>query len=115
VYSADTQYNSVIGQYVTVYSKDVEGTLTNYLGYTTTEYKAPNLIQNWVTNPNTFKSTAGWRTGVLSGSDATMVKGNIEVAAVCERDNQEYTLINDLMTGHYVGQTYTSKIKYTAT
>lgn len=69
VFSEKTLYNNVLQRYVTEYI-DNNGQIVHE--FTDTEYIAPNIIQNFITN-NTFKSTTGW-----TGSYAIITKTDPE-------------------------------------
>ena len=107
VFSPDSQYNSIIKKYVTKYQKNNQ----YYYGYTETTYQAPNLIENWVTNPNSFKSTSGWdaRTS-QTGSEC----GEVRNLAVRYDGGVLKTLIEDLQNGDFSeSNIYTSILRYT--
>ena len=59
-----TKFDPLTKKYVSIYRKEIEGVLNNkdtYV-YEDTEYIVPNILQNYVSNHEKFKSTAGWRT-----------------------------------------------------
>jgi hypothetical protein len=96
VFSPDMEYNAVIKQYVTKYAKGSPASY--YWGYTTTEYKAPNLITNLVTNPNAFKNTAGWRPVYIGSSGS---KGALENFAYRRSGSTSIRLMDDLKNGNF--------------
>lgn len=110
VFSPDMEYNPVIKQYVTKYAKGSPATY--YWGYTTTEYKAPNLIANLVTNPNAFKNTAGWRPVYIGDSGR---KGTLENFAYRRSGSTDIRLMDDLKNGDFDPSNpaqYVSKLEY---
>ena len=109
VWAPDMRFNQIIGQYVSIYT---DGSNNQYYGYLDTEFTAPNMISNWVTNPSAFKSTSGWHTGTLNSTVSSATKGTIINEAINDRTAE--TLINDLRSGDYVdGDTYTAQLRYT--
>lgn len=115
IFSPNTQYNTILGRYVSIYTKDG----VEYYGYSTTDFKAPNLIQNWVTNPNTFKSTSGWHAGTTSSGATSSARGEIKNIAVRNTDSSR-KLIDDLESGDFQSWVaeenhhYIPKLDYTA-
>jgi hypothetical protein len=60
VFSTKTVFDSRVNKYVTEYrDKSNLGDNNLWHHYTSTEYIAPNIIQNYITN-NAFKGTTGW-------------------------------------------------------
>lgn len=105
VYSADSRYHPVAKRYVNVYTKTTgqgqEQVTNTYYGFSETEYHAPNLISNWVTNPNSFKSVAGWNTATsYKEAEAYGAKGELLNQAL--NTNTNTTLINDLKSGTFI-------------
>lgn len=107
VFSPDTQYNAVIKQYVKTYTKDN----VDYYGYSALDFKAPDLISNWVTNSDSFKSTAGWHTGTIANQAGS--RGTIKNIAV-RSDDPSITLLEDLKDGSFGEEhTYVPLLEYT--
>ena len=110
VFSPDMEYNAVIKQYVTKYAKGSPASY--YWGYTTTEYKAPNLITNLITNPNAFKNTAGWRSIYIGDSGS---KGTLNNFAYRRSGSADIRLMDDLKNGDFDSSApaqYVSKLDY---
>lgn len=64
VVSPKTKFDPLLKKYVTVYRKENEGVISDkdtYV-YEESEYIVPNILQNFVSNHEGFKSTSGWRT-----------------------------------------------------
>lgn len=109
VWAPDMRFNKIIGQYVSIYT---DGSNNQYYGYLDTEFTAPNMISNWVTNPSAFKSTSGWYTGTIGNEPLDTAKGTVINQAINNRTG--YTLIDDLKDGRYLdGDTYTARLDYT--
>lgn len=110
VYSPLVQFNPTLKKYVTNYwssGSSTSGDPDGY-GFSETEYVAPNLIQNFVTNPNGFKSTAGWSVGTPNGADRGTLKNEAINSAT------QHYLMDDLRNGDFsASQTYIPLLEYT--
>lgn len=60
VRQAATLYDPTIGKYVSVYTKNEDGTGEEYYGFTKTEYLSPKAVINFLTNSSSFTNTNGW-------------------------------------------------------
>ena len=113
-YSPTIKYNPILEKYVTIYTKNNQ----EYHYLTETEYIGPNLIKNIVTNPNTFKSTSGWKLANRYNTSGTggkplIAKGTINNEAIRISGSQTITMLDDLKAGVEIGQqTYVSKLHY---
>lgn len=164
VFSPDTFYHSVIGQYVNNYYKEITENFTSdengnisipqkahkvlrvlksnveisysivddnfisitevntqvqivyrtdyFYGYTTTKYIPPNLIENWVTNPNSYKSTSGWNVSKINPNSS---QGSIKNEAIrATGSTPPFTTIVDDLKGNIPisSNTYTSVLHF---
>lgn len=106
VYAPLVKFNTTLQKYVTEYTKNGQ----RGYGFTDTTYEAPNFIQNWVTNPNKFTSTAGWNTATLYGVAGN--RGKVKTEAIRNDDSSGTTLIEDLKNGVISGHTYEALLKF---
>ena len=109
VFSPDVVYEPILKQYSKIYSSG-DTVPSYYYSYIQTEYKAPILIQNWVTNPNTYKSTSGWHVARSANTAYPMELKNIATRQV---GNVEYDIIDDL-ENNGLHEPYTAKLDYKA-
>lgn len=110
VFSQKTSFNSVLNKYVNEY---IDGT-TTWHEYSETEYEAPVLIKNLITNTD-FKSTTGWTGQYLTtlGPDGKPVNGNKVKDLGATRDvATNPDMLESLISGNYdENQEYTPYLK----
>ena len=112
VYSADIRYNSAAEAYGTLCYSNIKLAEPDIICFSKTEYTAPNLIQNYITNPNIFKSTSGWKPGFTEKNQAATNKGTIEVGSY--RENANKSVMEDILDGNFnTSATYTPYLHYT--
>ena len=83
-----------------------------FYGYTTTKYIPPNLIENWVTNPNSYKSTSGWNVSKINPNSS---QGSIKNEAIrATGSTPPFTTIVDDLKGNIPisSNTYTSVLHF---
>ena len=65
-----TEFDSTVDKYVQVYEKQGQQDV-KYYGYTKTDYITPTSVENFITNPESFSSTTGWKAGGIDVSGET--------------------------------------------
>jgi hypothetical protein len=99
VFSQKTSFNSVLNKYVNEYT-DGE---TIWHEYSETEYEAPVLIKNLITNTD-FKSTTGWTGQYLTtlNSDGKPVNGNnVKNLGATREVATDPDMLESLISGNY--------------
>lgn len=69
----EKRYYPLLDKYCDLYTK---GNIT-YYGYQEKEYEATPLVENYITNPNNFISTDGWKTLDTRNQDGKMAVTNL--------------------------------------
>ena len=102
VYTHKSKFDSALNKLVYSYNNG------QVMGYTTTEYVTPNLIQNLITN-HTFKSTSGWTGSYFgnSGSANQGAKNNAIVEAIALGSDKQTTLLDSFLNGNFGTDTST--------
>lgn len=115
VFTPDIVYEPLVEKYITKYTQTVSGVTTAYAGVASTKYEAPELIQNYITNPTKYKSTSGWSSAFNKLTDISGQSGNVENIFTNSSGQDYFTaLMNAAGTSNVVDiNDFTSKIKFT--
>ena len=115
VFTPDIVYEPLVEKYITKYTQTVDSTTTSYAGVASTKYEAPELIQNYITNPTKYKSTSGWSSAFNKLTDISGQSGDVENIFTNSGGQDYFTaLMNAAGTSNVVDiNDFTSKIKFT--